>query len=142
VLLAVTLRSMPDLFSVARSGVGMARRSADVALSLPRIALALERLADSADDLRRIADVGADLRRIADVGDDLRSLLQSTSGADLKDAQDMLKRVADTVAELNFAVASLNSTVSPLQGATERLGRLVDRLPAGRRTRVVDVEPS
>ena len=31
----------------------------------------------------------------------------------------MLKRVADTVAELNFAVASLNTTVSPLQGATD-----------------------
>jgi ABC-type transporter Mla subunit MlaD len=119
---------MPDLLALVRSGVGTARRGADVALALPRIALALERLADSADDLRRIADTG----------DELRSLLRATSGADLKDAQDMLRRVADTVAELNFAVASLNTTVSPLQGATERLGRLVDRLP-GRR--VVDVPP-
>jgi len=121
---------MPDLLSLARSGVGAARRGADVALALPRIALALERIADNADDLRRIADVG----------DDLRALLQEAGGLDLKDAQQMLKRVADTIAELNFAVASLNSTVSPLQGATERLGRLVDRLPAGRRTRIVDVE--
>jgi ABC-type transporter Mla subunit MlaD len=129
-LLAVTLRLMPDLVSLARSGVGVARRGADVALALPRIALALERLADSADDLRRIADTG----------DELRGLLRATSGADLKDAQEMLRRVAETVAELNFAVASLNTTVSPLQGATERLGRLVDRLPAGRR-RVVDVDP-
>jgi ABC-type transporter Mla subunit MlaD len=122
---------MPDLLALARSGVGAARRGADVALALPRIALALERLADSADDLRRIADTG----------DELRALLRATSGADLKDAQEMLRRVADTVAELNFAVASLNTTVSPLQGATERLGRLVDRLPAGRRARVVDVAP-
>jgi ABC-type transporter Mla subunit MlaD len=121
---------MPDLLSLARSGADTARRGADVALALPRIALALERLADSADDLRRIADTG----------DELRALLRATSGADLKDAQDMLRRVAETVAELNFAVASLNTTVSPLQGATERLGRLVDRLPAGRR-RVVDVAP-
>jgi len=122
---------MPDLSALLRAGADTARRSAEVALSLPRIALALERLADSADDLRRIADTG----------DELRSLLRSTSGADLRDAQEMLRRVADTVAELNFAVASLNSTVSPLQGATERLGRLVDRLPAGRR-RVVDVDPA
>jgi hypothetical protein len=34
-------------------------------------------------------------------------------------------------------VSSLNTTISPLQGATDRLGRLVDRLPAGRR-RVID----
>ena len=121
---------MADLVSLARSGVGVARRGADVALALPRIALALERLADSADDLRRIADTG----------DELRGLLKATSGSDLKDAQETLRRVAETVSELNFAVASLNTTVSPLQGATERLGRLVDRLPAGRR-RVVDVDP-
>lgn len=122
---------MPDLASLARSGVGAARRGADVALALPRIALALERLADSADDLRRIADVG----------DELRALLNASGSINLKDAQQMLVRVADTVAELNYAVASLNTTVSPLQGATERLGRLVDRLPAGRRGRVVDVDP-
>src|SRR3954467_15104099 len=121
---------MVDLVSLARSGVGAARRGADVALALPRIALALERLADSADDLRRIADTG----------DELRSLLTSMSGADLEEARTTLRRVAETVTELNFAVASLNTTVSPLQGATERLGRLVDRLPAGRR-RVVDVDP-
>lgn len=119
---------MTDLGAVVRLGVGSARRAADVALSLPRIALALERLADTADDLRRIADTG----------DELRDLLQSLSGSDVDEARAMLRRVADTVAELNFAVASLNTTVSPLQGATERLGRLVDRLP-GRR--VVDVPP-
>jgi hypothetical protein len=117
-----------DLGAVVRLGVGSARRAAEFALSLPRIALALERLADTADDLRRIADTG----------DELRDLLQSLSGSDVDEARAMLRRVADTVAELNFAVASLNTTVSPLQGATERLGRLVDRLP-GRR--VVDVPP-
>jgi sirohydrochlorin ferrochelatase len=122
---------MADLLALVRTGANVARRSADVALSFPRIAVALERLADRGDDLRRIADLG----------DDVRALLQATNGADLKDAQEMLKRVADTVAELNYAVASLNQTVSPLQGATERLGRLVDRLPAGRR-RVVDVPTS
>ena|SRR5437763_11345348 len=121
---------MPDVSSLLRSSVTAARRGADVALALPRIALALERLADSADDLRRLADIG----------DELRGLLRTAGGLDLPEAQLLLKRVADTVAELNFAVASLNTTVSPLQGATERLGRLVDRLPAGRR-RVVDVDP-
>lgn len=111
-------------------GVGAVRRGTEVALALPRIALALERLADSADDLRRLADTGDELRRV----------LMAASGDDLVQAREMLQRVADAVAQLNVAVASLNTTVSPLQGATERLGRLVDRLPQ-RGRRVLDVEP-
>jgi adenylylsulfate kinase-like enzyme len=126
---------MSELPGLVRAGVvtGLtsARRAADVALALPRIALALERLASSTGDLRRLADTGDELRRV----------LQSATGDDLTQARETLQRVAETVAQLNLAVASLNTTVSPLQGATERLGRLVDRLPqrgAGRR--VVDVE--
>lgn len=101
-----------------------------MALALPRIALALEKLADSRDDLRRIADTG----------DELRRLMQAASNDDVVQAGITLQRVADTVAQLNLAVASLNMTVSPLQGATERLGRLVDRLPQ-RGRRVFDVQP-
>src|SRR5437868_11395581 len=119
---------MPDVFSLARAGVNAARRSVDVALSFPRIAGALERLADSADDLSRLADTADDVRRV----------LASASPEDLAEAGLTLRRLADTVSNLNSVVASLNSTVSPLQGATERFGRLVDRLPAGRR-RGVDV---
>src|SRR3954447_6031744 len=111
------------------TGVETVRRGADVALALPRIALALERLAARTHDLRRLADVG----------DELRRLLRSASSEDLVQARETLQRVADTVAQLNLAVASLNTTVSPLQGATERLGRLVDRLPQ-RGRRVVDIE--
>src|SRR3954454_15704338 len=124
---------MADLFGLVRAGVttgaGAVRRGTEVALALPRIALALERLSDSADDLRRLADTG----------DEVRRLLQAASSDDLVQARETLQRVADTVAQLNLAVASLNTTVSPLQGATERLGRLVDRLPRGGR-RVLDVE--
>lgn len=121
---------MVNVSSFARAGVTAARRSVDVALSFPRIAVALERLADSADDLRRLADAS----------DDVRRLLASASAEDVAEARDTLRRLADTVAHLNAVVASLNSTVSPLQGATERFGRLVDRLPQGRR-RILDVEP-
>jgi ABC-type transporter Mla subunit MlaD len=132
--MAVTLdrtmaaESVPSAVGMLRTGVllgvSTARRGAEVALALPRIALALERLADSADDLRRLADTG----------DELRRLLRAASSEDLVHARETLQRVAETVAQLNLAVASLNTTVSPLQGATERLGRLVDRLPQrGRR---------
>lgn len=122
---------MVDLPGIVRTGVSTARRGADVALALPRIALALERLAGSADDLRRLADTG----------DELRRLLKSASGDDLIRARETMDRVAETVTQLNLAVASLNSTVSPLQGATERFGRLVDRLPQRSSRRVFDVEP-
>src|SRR3954466_4956545 len=112
------------------AGVHTVRRGTEVALALPRIALALERLAGSTDDLRRLADTG----------DELRRLLQSASSEDLIRARETMDRVAETVTQLNLAVASLNSTVSPLQGATERFGRLVDRLPQ-RPRRVFEMEP-
>ena len=110
-------------------GVESVRRGAEVALALPRIALALERLSDSTDDLRRLADTGDELRRV----------LKAASSDDLVNARETLQRVADAVAQLNLAVASLNTTVSPLQGATERLGRLVDRFPQ-RNRRVLDID--
>ena len=47
------------------------------------------------------------------------------------------RTLVDAVSQLNGVVTSLNTTISPLQGATDRLGRLVDRLPQGRR-RVID----
>lgn len=124
---------VPDALGYVRAGVGLGvgsiRRGAEIALALPRIALALERLASSTDDLRRLADTG----------DELRRLLRSASSEDLVRARETLDRVAETVTQLNLAVASLNTTVSPLQGATERIGRLVDRIPQ-RGRRVLDVD--
>ena len=105
----------------------MSARAGEVALSLPRIALALERLADSADDLRRLADAS----------DQLRSALSALDENDLAVARQSLQGLVDAVSQLNGVVTSLNTTISPLQGATDRLGRLVDRLPQGRR-RVID----
>jgi methyl-accepting chemotaxis protein len=126
---------VPSALGYVRAGVGLGidsmRRGAEVALALPRIALALERLASSTDDLRRLADTG----------DELRRLLLSASSEDLVKARETLERVGETVTQLNLAVASLNTTVSPLQGATERIGRLVDRIPQrGRRVLEVDAD--
>jgi ABC-type transporter Mla subunit MlaD len=130
------------LTGIARTTLAVARTSYDAAAALPRIAFALESIAGLADDLRRLADRSDDLRRLADAGDELRRLLATASGDELLIVRETLQRVADTVVQLNRAVASLNTTVSPLQGASERLGRLVDRLPQGRATRrgVLDIE--
>ena len=118
---------MSVLGSALRTGITVSARAGEVALSLPRIALALERLADSADDLRRLADAS----------DQLRSALSALDENDLAVARQSLQGLVDAVSQLNGVVTSLNTTISPLQGATDRLGRLVDRLPQGRR-RVID----
>jgi len=120
---------MSAIGSVVRTGAVVTLRAGEVAMSLPRIALALERLADSADDLRRLADAS----------DDVRRALQSLEEDDLVTARQTLQGLVEAVGQLNTVVGSLNTTISPLQGATDRLGRLVDRLPAGRR-RVIDAE--
>ena len=118
---------MSFLGSALRTTITVSARAGEVALSLPRIALALERLADSADDLRRLADASDDVRRaLSAIGED-----------DIAIARQTLEGLVDAVTQLNGVVSSLNTTISPLQGATDRLGRLVDRLPAGRR-RVID----
>lgn len=117
--------------SLLSGSVNAARRGAEVALALPRIALALERLADASDDLRKLADAS----------DDVRRFLNALAKEDIDIARETLERLADAVGSLNLVVASLNSTISPLQGATERLGRFVDRIPARGRGRVLDVPP-
>lgn len=147
---------MPSIGSLARLGITTVTRSVDVALALPRIALALERIADAADDLRRIADAAPAVKAIAGITEDVRRLLLDPRNQEdlvaaraavmrLGEVTTTLRPLADAVAQLNAAVASLNTTVSPLQGASERLGRLVDRFPAKQTRpapggRVVDVE--
>lgn len=122
---------MSVLGTVVRTGVDTARRGAEVALALPRIAIALEQLAGVSDDLRRLADAS----------DDLRRLVRTVGREDVDMARDTLQQLVDAVGSLDRVVKSLNTTISPLQGATERLGRLVDRLPQGRRSRMLDISP-
>jgi ABC-type transporter Mla subunit MlaD len=121
---------MSILGTTVRTGVDVARRAGEAAAALPRIALALERLAASSDDLRKLAAASDDVRRV----------LNSLSDDDVAVVREALQQLVDVVSQLNGVVGSLNTTISPLQGATDRLGRLVDRLPASRR-RVVDAPP-
>lgn len=114
-----------------RLGLTAASVTADAMVALPRIATSLEQLSAAVSDVRRLlADDNA--------RDDVASLREAL--VRLSDAAGSIRPLADTVNQLSVAVASLDSTVSPLQGATERLGRLVDRLPSARR-RAIDVEP-
>lgn len=118
---------MSVLGTAIRTGIDASRRAGEVALTLPRIAIALERLADARDDLRKLADASDDVRRALNaVGED-----------DVAVVRLALQQLVEAVSQLNNVVGSLNTTISPLQGATDRLGRLVDRLPQGRR-RIID----
>jgi uncharacterized coiled-coil protein SlyX len=108
---------------------------------LPRLIDVLERLAEQGTSLQRLVQSAPALDRLAD---GIRLIEQAAESEDVQAVRKAiesliattasLRPLADAVGELNRAVAQLNATVSPLQGTAERLGRLVDRLPArGRR---------
>jgi hypothetical protein len=135
---------------VIRLGISTTMRAVDVALALPRIAIALERLADATDDVRRLADAAPAVQALGALATDARRLVADpTRQEDLLAAVAAITRIGDMAAtigplgeavkQLNTAASALTTTMTPLQGASERLGRLVDRLPAKPR-RILDVD--
>jgi hypothetical protein len=125
-------------------------RAVDVALALPRIAVALERLASTAEDLQRLADVSPAIDAIGALADDARRLLADpvryeelgaaiAAISRIGDMATTIGPLGDAVRQLNGAAIALTTTVSPLQGASERLGRFVDRLPARPRSATAPV---
>lgn len=135
--------------------------------ALPRIALALERLAGAATALEGIAGAAEHIGALADLGERVSALadteefqaeltmgleaLQRISAASMLDAlpdqvegvdqsistvgerlaavEPDVRALAGMVAALDESIRVLAGAVAPLQGTTERLGRLVDRLP-------------
>jgi hypothetical protein len=96
-------------------------------------AAALEELAAHAVALDQLAAAAPALHSIADHAMALERLAESTLALDkLVISVEMLTPLAEAVKLLNDAVEQLNATVLPLQGTTERIGRMVDRLPRKR----------
>lgn len=127
--------------ALVRRVVTIGARTVDVALALPRIALALERIADATDDVRRLADVTPALETIGALAADAKRLIGDPARYEellaalaaiirLGEAAATIGPLGDAVRQLNSAAAALTTTVTPLQGASERLGRFVDRFPA------------
>jgi hypothetical protein len=138
------------LGSLIRVAISTTKRGVDVALALPRIALALERLADAADDVRRLADAAPAVEALGALASEARRLVADPARVeDLGAAIAAITRIGEMAAtmgplseaikQLNIAASALTTTVTPLQGASERLGRFVDRLPAKPR-RAVDID--
>ena len=96
---------------------------------------ALDRLVDVSETLDRLAGLDETLGRLAELERTLERLGALSASLDgLAESAESLPELAVTVARLDVTIASLDETIAPLQGASERLGRVVDRLPH-RRTR-------
>jgi hypothetical protein len=106
-------------------GGGALDRLADVSTTL-------ERLATLDRSLAKLGELGPTLARIGDLSDSVRQI------AELEESLLKLSNLADTMGELQASVAALAATIAPLQGTTERLGRLVDRIPSRRARRTVE----
>lgn len=90
-------------------------------------------MADTAPALEALGEATPALAQLAAVNGTLLELTQAMD--DVRPLPDALKAVVPLVAaidELRRSVEVLNSTISPLQSTTERVGRLVDRLPGSR----------
>jgi hypothetical protein len=137
---------------VVRTAVTAVARAVEVALALPRIALALERIADATDDVRRLADLSPAIETMGALAGEARRLLGDPARyaelvaaieaiIKLGEAAASVGPLGDAVRQLNSAAIALTTTVTPLQGASERFGRLVDLLPSSRPRPTVDPEP-
>jgi hypothetical protein len=146
-------RTVPGMqpLGLIRTTIAGARRAVDVVLALPRIALALERIADAAEDVRRLADATPALEAIAALANEARRLLGDQARYDelraaiaaiirLGEAATTVGPLNDAVRQLNAAASALTTTVTPLQGASERLGSFFDQLPSTRPRRATDSE--
>ena len=118
--------------------------------NLPRIVPAMQRLSDLAPAVDRIAGFGSTLDDIA-----ADRCPRSSSSRGLEDTLDQLARVAPaleelagvgdalkslarvvptlesldaTIGDLKGTLVALSETIAPLQGTTQRLGRVMDRI--------------
>jgi hypothetical protein len=137
---------------LVRAAIAATARAVDVALALPRIALALERIADATDDVRKLADATPAIEAIGAIANEAKRLVGDPARLEelmaainalirLGEAAATVGPLGEAVRQLNAAAAALTTTVSPLQGASERFGRFVDRIPAAKPRRPLDIEP-
>lgn len=108
-------------------------------LSLPRIADALEQLAPLAQALPQVVEVRGTLERLEQLATFLANELPEASHQleavrqQLADLAPKITALADDTGQLDESIRVLAAALGPLQGTTERLGRLVDRLPDRKR---------
>jgi chromosome segregation ATPase len=98
--------------------------------ALPRIADALEKLAPPAQALPQVAELRGTLERL----EQLEALHQLEAvQRQLTQLEPRIAALAGSTGQLDESIRVLAAALGPLQGTTERLGRLVDRLPDRKR---------
>ncbi|WP_051772148.1 hypothetical protein [Saccharothrix sp. NRRL B-16314] len=108
-------------------------------LSLPRIADALEQLAPLAQALPQVVELRGTLERLEQLAtflaNELPEALHQLEAVrqQLADLAPKITALADDTGQLDESIRVLAAALGPLQGTTERLGRLVDRLPDRKR---------
>lgn len=125
---SLVLRALDDLHAIAEAARSLPSHVADVEARLERI----EEQFDS------VAGLGERIEERASEIIVLGGTLQLLAGEVLEEARVMAVRaqaVADVGSQVVASLPALERAVTmatPLEGAVERVGRLVDRLPGGR----------
>ncbi len=130
------VRALDDLHTLARVGTELMSRldhieeRADAAVEL------LERLESRADEILALgASIDTRGESIVELGDRLEQLGKQVHAQGVlieERAAEVAERGGELVATLPTLEAAV-ALVTPLEGAVERLGRMVDRLPGGAR---------
>jgi hypothetical protein len=129
-------RALDDLHTLARLGTDLMDRLDNIDQRADAAVELLERLESRADEILALgASIDARGESIVELGDRLETL-----GKQVYEQGELIERRAAEVAqrggELVATLPTLEAAVAlvtPLEGAVERLGRMVDRLPGGAR---------
>jgi hypothetical protein len=130
------LRAFDDLHTLAGVGTELMERLDDIESRADAAVDLLERVNARADEVLALgASIDARGESIVELGERLQAM-----GADIhaqgvlieQRAAEVATRGAELVATLPTLEAAV-ALVAPLEGAVERLGRMVDRLPGGAR---------
>jgi hypothetical protein len=130
------LRAFDDLHTLAQVGTELMKRLDELESRADSAVEVLERLDARADDILALgASIDARGQSIVELGEQLHAL-----GSQIHEQGVLIEERAAEVAvrgqELVATLPTLEAAVAlvaPLEGAVERLGRMVDRLPGGAR---------
>jgi hypothetical protein len=130
------LRAFDDLHTLAQVGTELMNRLDDLESRADDAVELLERIDARADEILALgASIDARGQQIVDLGERLHALGSEVHAQGIlieQRAAEVAIRGEELVATLPTLEAAV-ALVTPLEGAVERLGRMVDRLPGGAR---------
>lgn len=147
----LVLRALDDLHAIAVAAGDLNGRLAGLEQRADRIEAQLELAIEVAEGIeRRGTEAIAAIAQVLEMGEQMLALgerAETRAGEVMEHAAIVSERaalVAESGAQVAAALPLLERAIEltePLEGAVERLGRIVDRLPGGRRA-AAPVKPS